>query len=293
MKNPARRLRNVRGYNSRQESKGTTDRTIGAGAPSVRAPYSLKRGVKREQQARIFAECRGSKLCLLAEDEDAEGGVEPSAEAVQAEAAVRAIHAGARHRHAAVRVRPPGILADCEDPRTLRHLIRVVVQEAGEITGGGELVAGGRQALRGLLAGLDVEVGLHPALDRPDTDALERETVLGDVGIDIPDVTRADRAVDKRDEADRLVVGNLAPHLRQARRQELFERRAVVGIGEREQFIIREIVTETQKGPCRCLVRCHDYSSFHPYGQYSQPIGQKEVQVDSQPSYNRDYGNQG
>ena len=133
------------------------------------------------------------------------------AEIVEAEeVAIRAAHASVRNKHAAVRVRPPRVLADRVDPVPLRHLLGVVVEEAGEVAGVAEGMARLEEPLRGLLARLAVEIGLDPAQHLPDTRPLERETLLGDIAVDVAEILPSDGPLDDLREADRLIVGDAA-----------------------------------------------------------------------------------
>lgn len=183
------------------------------------------------------------------------------AEAAEAEVAVRSVNVGARHGDAAVRARPPGILADREHPaRPLRHLLGVVVQVTGQVASVAEDVALAREPLRGLLTRLAVQIRLHPALHLPDTGASELETLRGDILVDVAEVGLADGLLDQLREADRLVVGDRAPHLLRALGEKLLERGPVAGVGEREELIVREVVQEPPEGTCGC--RCHERTSF-------------------------------
>lgn len=146
---------------------------------------------------------------LVAADEDTEAGVDLAAKGEEAEEARRAVHRGIRHQDKAVRGRPPRILADGENPPVpLFYLLWVVVLETGQIAGVGEGMAGNSQPFCGLLAGLVVKVRLNPQVHCPNTGPIERETLLGDGGIDVDDVAFANGSLDQLPQAERAVVGD-------------------------------------------------------------------------------------
>ncbi|KKU73049.1 MAG: hypothetical protein UX98_C0012G0009 [Parcubacteria group bacterium GW2011_GWA2_47_26] len=137
------------------------------------------------------------------------------------------------------------------------------MQEPGQVAGVAEDVARGRQAHRSLLARLVVEVRLDPAQHPPDTGPRELEALGGDVRVDVAEVALAHGALDKRDEAERLVVGDRVPHLRDVLGQELLEQRAVVGVRQRKKLLIREVMHQSFERACGC--RCHDRASFRSF----------------------------
>ncbi len=150
---------------------------------------------------------RGS---LLAEDEDAVGGAELAAEVVEDEVAVRTVHVDARHVDVAVLppARPAGVLTQGDDPDPLLHLFGVAREETGEVAGVGQNVAGGNQALRSLLARLSSEERLDPHFNRLDIRPLERETLRGNIGVEVAVVARAEGALDQIHQTEGLVVGD-------------------------------------------------------------------------------------
>lgn len=85
------------------------------------------------------------------------------------------------------------------------------MKEAGEIADVAESVAGGREARRGLLARLTIEVRLDSAPHLPDLLASEWVTLLGDGTSDAMESVRTNRALDERAQTERLIVGDLIP----------------------------------------------------------------------------------
>ncbi len=84
----------------------------------------------------------------------------------------------------------------------------MVVEEAGEIAGVPEDEASGRETHGGLLARFATEVRLHPEVHLPNISPSELEALRGDVRVDVPEISRTDRAFDQLAQTERLVVGN-------------------------------------------------------------------------------------
>ena len=99
------------------------------------------------------------------------------------------------------------------------------MEEAGEIASVPEGEASARETGSGLLARLAVEVRLHPEVHLPDIVPSELEALCGDVRVDVPEIGRADSALDQLAQTERLVVVDRETERRQRREQRLETRR--------------------------------------------------------------------